>query len=158
MRYLIYCLMFCAFFAFGCEKLPEPKAAELPEKIDSESLKSKISKEKGKVVIVNFWTTTCPYCKDEIRELKKLRKQFEKNELLILGVAMDKSRERIRDFAESQDINYVLYQGERDVVSTFRLQGVPTTYIYGPQGDAEKTKPGFISFEKLESIVNKLLE
>ncbi len=155
MRYLVYVGIFCLLFVFSVSGL---SVAKTPEKVDSDALQSKISREKGKVVLVNFWTTACPHCREEIQELKKLREKFAENQLAIFGVAMERNKEKIRDFAQSRDINYSLYQGGRDVISTFGLQGVPTTYIYGLQGEVQKNRVGFMSLEQLESIVNNLLE
>jgi len=155
MRNTFFIFIFCLFFAFSFNLA---FAQDLPEELNSNALESQISQNKGKVVVVNFWTTTCPACQDEVKELIELRKQFESDQLMILGIAMDRSKERIRDYVQKQGINYKVYKGSRDMIYKYNVRGVPKTFFYGLQGNEEKSKAGYISFENLESTVNSLMQ
>lgn len=53
-----------------------------------EGRKLRLSDFRGKVVLVNFWTTWCPACPSEIPELLALQRQHRTN-LVILGVSLD---------------------------------------------------------------------
>jgi thiol-disulfide isomerase/thioredoxin len=46
---------------------------------------------KGKVVLVNFWATWCPPCRDEIPDLIKLQEHY-KDQLVVIGISSKWSR------------------------------------------------------------------
>src|SRR5881396_521863 len=56
-----------------------------PIKGDTVSLKD----FKGRLLLVNFFASWCPPCRGEIRELTQLHKQYAKQGLGIIGIAMD---------------------------------------------------------------------
>jgi thiol-disulfide isomerase/thioredoxin len=63
------------------------------ERLTSDSLK-------GKVVLIEFWATWCPYCKKEEPILEKLGKEFEKDGLLILAVDMGEPKRRVKKYLD----------------------------------------------------------
>lgn len=148
------------FFLLGMFLVLNPnfsRAVQSVEKINASTLISKVSQEQGKVVVLNFWASWCPACQEEIRGLKELREVFASQDLKIIGVAMDKSNTKIKEYAREKNIYYTLYQGSRNVAYSFNLRGVPTTIVYDAQGNVEKSSTGFLSLERLKTIVKKLL-
>src|SRR5215212_425288 len=60
----------------------------------------------GKVVLVNFWATWCPPCRDEIPDLIKLQQRY-KDHLLIIGVSSDEGPvDMVSKFAAAHRMNY----------------------------------------------------
>lgn len=64
------------------------------ERITSNSLK-------GKVVLIEFWATWCPYCKKEEPILEKLTQEFGKDGLVVMAVDMGEPRKRVKKYLES---------------------------------------------------------
>src|SRR5205809_6964033 len=61
---------------------------------------------RGKVVLVNFWATWCPPCREEIPDLVKLQARY-KDTLQIIGIAQDSGTvEQVRRFAVEHGMNY----------------------------------------------------
>jgi thiol-disulfide isomerase/thioredoxin len=58
---------------------------------------------KGKVLLINFWATWCPPCRDEIPELIKLQEQFASQRFTIVGIAVDAQDEQsVKSFVQSK--------------------------------------------------------
>jgi thiol-disulfide isomerase/thioredoxin len=63
------------------------------EKYTSESLK-------GKVVLIEFWATWCPYCKDDERAVEHVIKDFESKGLFVLAVDMGEPKRKVKKYLE----------------------------------------------------------
>src|SRR3954468_8671037 len=61
---------------------------------------------RGKVVLINFWATWCPPCREEIPDLIALQTKY-KDQLQIVGISQDSgSIDEVRRFAAAQGMNY----------------------------------------------------
>ncbi|NCS65280.1 MAG: thioredoxin [Hydrogenophilales bacterium CG03_land_8_20_14_0_80_62_28] len=102
---------------------------------DSKGRKHSLAGYQGKWVLVNFWATWCPPCRQEIPDLIALTKNNPKK-LVVIGVAMDyKDPKEVVAFAQSANINYPIVLGDDKVVAQIgQITGLPTTYLYNPQG------------------------
>ena len=114
----------------------------------------KLSQYKGKWVLVNFWATWCPPCLEEIPDLVDLHEN-KKNNLMVLGVAMDyRSGEQVRDFAEKMLVSYPVILGDRKLAAQIGpVEGLPTTYLYNPQGKLVAHQVGAITRDGVESFI-----
>src|SRR5580700_3012813 len=73
----------------------------------------------GKVVILNFWATWCPPCREEIPVLIELAKKYKDN-LLIVGVSVDDgSEDDVREFAKAFHMNYPVVMWSRELISEY---------------------------------------
>ena len=67
----------------------------------------KLSDYRGKDIIVVFWATWCPACKQEIPHLIKLRNEKSEDELAILAVSNEDAGQ-LRPFVATRGINYTV--------------------------------------------------
>lgn len=122
--------------------------------VDSIGKKHSLSQYKGKWVLVNYWATWCPPCLMEIPDLAALHKD-RKNNLVVLGVAMDyQDPKDVSDFAKSQAIPYPIILGdEKSIAQIGPVRGLPTTYLYNPQGKQVAYNVGMLSREAVEQYI-----
>ncbi len=98
------------------------------------SLKDYVGK---KVVLVNFWFLTCPFCLKEKREFEKLKKKLAGKDLEILSVSVDKEAQadQIPIYIERNKMTTkVLFDPQRKLANALGQGSVPTTYIINKQG------------------------
>tara|TARA_B100000945_G_scaffold320753_1_gene331943 strand:- start:5757 stop:6317 length:561 start_codon:yes stop_codon:yes gene_type:complete len=57
----------------------------------------------GSVVVINFWATYCPYCLEDIVDLKDLQQELRHDDFRIIGVSSD-TREKLDEFFQSRDL------------------------------------------------------
>ena len=109
---------------------------------------------KGKWVLVNYWATWCPPCLEEIPDLIALHDD-KKNNLVVIGVALDfRSAKQVTDFAEGLMVSYPVVLGNPQVVNQIGpIQGLPTTYLYNPDGKMVAQQVGAITREAVESYI-----
>ncbi len=140
----------------GCSKA---ETANGVENINAQAVQDLIAQNKGKVVLINFWATWCPPCRAEIPELVELRKKFSDDELVMIGVSVDSDSGAVADFiADGNKFNYPIYFANDDVGSFFRIQSIPRTMIYSPQGKRVFDKEGSYPGAMFENYINKMLK
>ncbi|MCX7911313.1 MAG: TlpA family protein disulfide reductase, partial [Endomicrobia bacterium] len=60
-----------------------------------------------KLILINFWTTWCPYCVREIPELKEYQTEYGKKGFVVVAVNIDEPRNKVSNFVEKNEINYI---------------------------------------------------
>lgn len=109
---------------------------------------------KGKWVLVNYWATWCPPCLEEIPDLIALHEN-KKNNLVVIGVAMEyRNAKQVTDFADGMLVSYPIVLGTPQVVNQIGpVPGLPTTYLYSPDGKMVAQQVGAITREAVESFI-----
>ena len=100
----------------------------------------------GKVVLVNFWATWCPPCREEIPELIALQNRY-RDRLQIIGIAQDSgSAAEVAAFAEKVGINYPVVIGTPDIERGFPPTAyLPTTFMVDPDGKIAQKHIGMLN-------------
>lgn len=121
--------------------------------------KVKLSDYRGKAVLLNFWATWCPPCKVEMPWFVDLQKQYGKDGLVILGVAMDDSEPAsIAKFAQGLGVNYTVLLGTDKVSDDYGdVQYLPTTFFIGRNGAIVDKLTGLLDRKDIEDDVKKTL-
>ncbi|HMM47953.1 MAG TPA: TlpA disulfide reductase family protein [Thiobacillaceae bacterium] len=122
--------------------------------VDTNGKVHTLSGYKGKWVLVNYWATWCPPCLDEIPDLIALHGN-PKNKLVVIGVAMDyRNAKQVTDFADGMLVDYPIVLGNERVVRQIGpVQGLPTTYLFNPDGKMVAQQVGAITREMVESYI-----
>jgi len=125
--------------------------------LDGEDLSS--SAFEGKAVLVNFWATWCPPCRQEIPDLIALDKTYRESGLVILGISLDQNgEEAVRGFARKTGISYALAMANPAVFQAFgQIEFLPTTFFIDRDGDVVKQHRGYADKETLETQILELL-
>lgn len=128
---------------------------------DLAGVRQPIAQWRGKVLVVNFWATWCPPCRQEIPEFIALQKQYGAQGLQFVGIALDE-KAKIQNFVDEVGINYPILVGDLEAValaqaSGNRMGGLPYTVIIDRQGKLVTTETGALSREKLTAIITPLL-
>lgn len=128
-------------------------AAEKFTLTDADGKSHSLAGYRGKWVIVNFWATWCPPCLEEIPDLvaiKEARKDVE-----VIGIAMEfQDARQVMQFADGMFVNYPIVLGDRKVSESIgQVDGLPTTFIYDPQGKLAERHVGKITRKQIERII-----
>lgn len=127
---------------------------------DENGQQQAISQWQGKIIVLNFWATWCPPCREEMPELSALNTEWQDKNVVVLGIALDEIG-LIKEFDEANDISYPLLAAEENGANlAFKLgndkSALPYTVIIKADGTITKTYFGRISKALLEETLVKL--
>jgi cytochrome c biogenesis protein CcmG/thiol:disulfide interchange protein DsbE len=86
----------------------------------------------GKFVLIDFWATWCPPCRQVIPELNDIAKQFSK-ELIVVGLS-DESADKVREMSEPVIEYYSAVDTQSRTKDAIGVQGIPHALLIDPSG------------------------
>ena len=106
---------------------------------------------RGKVIVVNFWATWCPPCREEIPDLVALQEKY-RDRLQIIGISQDSgSVEDIRRFATEHKMNYPTVMSTPEIEKLFPgVYALPTTFILDRDGKLAQKHIGLLNAKLTE--------
>jgi peroxiredoxin len=114
-----------------------------PVKVDDFSLPAlaggpaKLSGQRGKVVLLNFWATWCPPCQKEMPAIDSLWGKMRGTNFTIMGVSLGEELSTVRKYIDAKKYSYPIYldrQGKTG--SYFGARSIPMTWIIDKEGMA----------------------
>jgi cytochrome c biogenesis protein CcmG/thiol:disulfide interchange protein DsbE len=114
---------------------------------------------KGKVVILDFWATWCPPCREEVPHLVRLQSKYRGQGLEIVGLALDAGGAKdVRPFMDEHDVNYTMLLGNQDIAKAYgSVQMIPTTFVIDRNGKIARRFIGYTAPEVFEETIRPLL-
>jgi peroxiredoxin len=115
---------------------------------------------RGKVLLVNFWATTCVTCVQEMPRMVATQQKFQGRGYETLAVAMNyDAPARVADFAASRKLPFgVVIDNTGAIAKGFGdIPGTPTTFLIDKKGAIVKRFVGEPDFAVLHVLVEKLL-
>jgi thiol-disulfide isomerase/thioredoxin len=119
-----------------------------------------LSEWSNKLLVVNFWATWCPPCKEEMPEFTRLQSEFAARGVQFLGIAIDE-RKDVKAYLERFPVNYPILMGDSRGVEWASelgntLQVLPFTAIFDRSGRMVTTKAGQFSRDELLKALTDL--
>ncbi len=139
-------------------------AMELPDYLlpDLTGNERSLSEWRGKIVIMNFWATWCPPCREEIPEFVALQQEYQDQGLQFVGIAIE-TKESVEKYLDFVDINYpVLIAGDQGIILTQQWGNsagiLPFSLIFNQQGQMIHRQSGQLSRAKIVEIIEPLVD
>ena len=143
---------------------PEPS---IRGEVDAPGLKALLAKQKGRVVLLNFWATWCVPCREEFPDLDRLERELSPRGLTVIGVSTDFASQAAavdRFLAETRPsfANYRKKSGGDDQVFIEAVDPkwggeLPYSVLYRSDGTRAKTLSGKHSLDEYRREVLALL-
>jgi len=112
-----------------------------------------------KVVVINFWATWCPQCKDELPDFQSVWEEYQSAPVQFVGVAMDDKVKDVTEIAKKLEITYPLIVETEDVISfSYGITGVPETFIIDTTGQIAFIHIGAVDQQILREEIDILLK
>ena len=118
-----------------------------------------LSEQRNKVVVINFWSSTCPPCRTEARDLETAWQAYRDRDVLFIGANIQDSHEPARRFIDEFGVTYPngLDEGGRISID-YGVVGIPVTFVVDSEGTVARRWVGEIDIDRLTTWIDELLE
>ena len=131
-------------------------AAPVPTFTTMEGKQIRLSDLRGKIVLINFWATSCGICLKEMPDLIKTYRQYHKRGFEVIAVAMHYDQPGdIRAYVRKQGLPFpVVFDKDGKLAREFdRVAATPTTFLIDGSGRRISKTLGIIDFGKLRAFL-----
>jgi thiol-disulfide isomerase/thioredoxin len=112
---------------------------------------------KGKIVLLEFWSVSCPFCKQMLPEVNALIKKEAAEDFVALAVAREEDLQEIREHLRKEPRNAIVVANDPFTWQTYNSRGItPTYYLIDPRGLIRLSGYGASSAQL--GVVEKLIE
>ncbi|MFQ5945374.1 MAG: peroxiredoxin family protein [Anaerolineae bacterium] len=99
--------------------------------------KVSLSGLRGRVILLSFWATWCPPCRQEMPLFEQLHRDFGKEGLTVLGVNVREDVSAIRSYARELDLTFPLVLDPTGAIGAlYGVIGLPSTFLIARDGRA----------------------
>ena len=119
---------------------------------------------KGKWTVLNIWGADCPPCREEMPDLVQFHDDHKNTDAIVVGIAIDfpsygyAIRDEVEKFVDDYFIDFPVLLSDASITQQLglgRLEGLPTTYMYTPEGKLVGMQVGGINRAILEKFMIK---
>lgn len=105
----------------------------------------RLSEFRGEVVMINFWATWCPPCRQEMPELEKLYSRYRGVGFKLLGVNIDGQSTKATNMVKRLKVNYpILFDSDKNVSELYDVDAMPTTVMVDRDGRVRHIYRGYL--------------
>jgi len=144
----------------GCTEKGTQAGAIAPEfsMQDMQGKTVRLADYKGKVIMLEFWATWCPPCREAIPGIEKLHKAYKDKGLVVLAISMDSGGwDGVKSFITDYRMTYPVLKGTEDVATTYQVRSIPMTLIINKDGRIVKRYIGIGSDGDIEKAIIAIL-
>ena len=118
-----------------------------------------LASQRGKLVLINFWATWCGPCKQELPAIDAVARRYAARGFVVLGVdAGGDQDEDVASFAAKEKLSFPLLDDSTGATAgRYKLLGVPTSFLVGPDGVVKAVHPGPYTEQELDRAVQAAL-
>ncbi|GGE55189.1 thiol-disulfide oxidoreductase ResA [Priestia taiwanensis] len=113
---------------------------------------------KGKGVVLNFWGSWCPPCKEEMPALNNLHKKYKDKGVEVLGVNAGDTPLVAQTFAEKMDLEFPSVMDTKgDVQRAYKVVPLPTTFLIDSDGKVVRMITGIKTEAEFEEYFKEIM-
>jgi len=115
-----------------------------------------LSSLRGKKVILNFWATTCPYCKIEMPALNQFIKNH-KGDTVLLAIDLGESPSKVKQYLEGKGYEFtVLLDTDLSTIYDYQVQFIPMSYFIDKNGVIRAISNGAMTYDEIEEYYKSI--
>jgi cytochrome c biogenesis protein CcmG, thiol:disulfide interchange protein DsbE len=139
----------------GCNDQPKLRlvGSQAPDfTVQDTDRKVRLNDLKGKIVILNFWTSWCEPCIVEMPSLRQLQKQMG-SQVTVLAVSTDEDAAAYHNFLQQYNIDFLTVNDRKKLSSDlYGTTGQPETFIIDPSGVVRRKFIGPVNWTSPEIV------
>jgi peroxiredoxin len=96
---------------------------------------ARLSDYKGRPLVLNFWATWCPPCREEMPSMERAHRELAKDGIGMVAVNAGDDAEAVRAFLARMRVDFPLVlDPDTRVTDSYSVEGLPTTFVIDPEG------------------------
>ena len=117
-----------------------------------------LSELRGQPVVLNFWASWCPPCREESVALERAWRAYRESGVWIVGVDIQDTDQEARTFLREFGVTYPSGPDpDGQITVAYGVIGLPTTFFVSREGTIERRWVGAISEERIVSWIDELV-
>ncbi|KGX92206.1 thiol-disulfide oxidoreductase [Pontibacillus halophilus JSM 076056 = DSM 19796] len=126
--------------------------------LNTEQETIKLSDYEGQGVMLNFWATYCPPCKEEMPYMEEVYPEYKEKGVEILAVSVDRSELIVNQFMDKYDLSFpILHDKSEQVLTTYGIQPLPTTLFISPDGTVQRKVMGGLDIDRIKMYLDEIV-
>jgi thiol-disulfide isomerase/thioredoxin len=117
--------------------------------------KVRLSRMRGKIILLDFWESWCGYCLLALPKLNELLQEYKNKGLIIVGITTE-NREQIEKLIKFNHLNYINIFADKTILKDYKVTARPTYYLINKNGIIIKTSYG--DLEKIEAAIKAITD
>ncbi|MCT1904700.1 TlpA family protein disulfide reductase [Oceanobacillus sojae] len=109
-----------------------------------------LSDFRGEPVMINFWATWCPPCRQEMPDMEQF---YQEHDPVIFSVNLtneELNTKQVNHFLQELELTFpVLLDKEGEVSTLYRIQPIPMTYMVDADGIIQFKSFGALSYKQM---------
>lgn len=141
MKSLLVLVFFCCLAVSSLADSPSATQVISAEDFDLADLQ-------GKVVLLDFWASWCKPCQESMPWLTDMQKKHGTAGLQVVAVNLDQKLDAAAALMAVLDENVIaVHDPQGKLAEKFQLEGMPSAYLFGPDGKLAAAHVGFLKSE-----------
>lgn len=119
----------------------------------------KLSDFRGKVVMLEFWATWCPPCRESIPAMRTVYGKYKDRGFVLLGISVDRGDDagaKVSAFIRENAVSYPVFIDDGNLSSTYGANSIPMSFIIDKTGHIAVRHMGFIP--NMEEVFSQEIE
>ena len=157
---LIACGVLTAAVSADVKPINIRKTAPAFKLKDTKGVAVRLADFKGRVVLLNFWATWCPPCKEEIPWFIEFQRKYKESGLEVVGISVDeKGWKVVKPYLTDQgkDINYPVLLDDEHLNEVYAVSTMPKTLMIDRDGKVAAIHNGKVDKDGVEAEIQALI-
>ncbi|KPU27482.1 hypothetical protein TR13x_05290 [Caloranaerobacter sp. TR13] len=141
------------------EVLPMQIGSIAPE-FTLETLEGKIvslEDYRGKIVLINFWATWCPYCVKEMPDLNRLYLENKEDNFIVLGIDVAENKSKVENFVKEGGYRFpILLDKTGKVARDYLVSGLPMSVMLDEEGRIRAIQLGMMTYPQMKEMLDSV--
>jgi peroxiredoxin len=95
----------------------------------------RLSEHRGKTVLLNFWATWCPPCREEMPALERLHRQHKDRGLVLVAISIDTDAKLVPPYVKASKLTFPIgLDPKADIANKYGVRALPSSFVIDRQG------------------------
>ena len=113
---------------------------------------------RGQPVVINFWATWCPPCREEMPELARAYERYREQGLVVLAINDAEAHDQVAAFLQESNLNLpMIIDPQGEVMRAYKTNALPSTFFIDRRGIVQVRWIGVLTPDILEQHLRTIL-